>query len=89
MSVSAGSGAAGAVLVILGIWLLLQTLVGNFAGRLLGLGKTSNSSGSSVGNAIGRAAKAAAGAAPPLGLGGAPAGKSTTPSNPYLPHIIG
>jgi len=74
--------------VILGIWLLLQTLVGGFANRLLGLGKPSSSAGSGVGSALGKAAKAAAGAAPALGVGGAPDGKSTKPSNPYLPHTV-
>lgn len=35
-----GSTAAGAVMVIAGIWLLLQTLVGGLTSRLLGLAHT-------------------------------------------------
>lgn len=88
---SATSTASGLVMVIVGVWVLLQTLVGGLASRLLALGKTGSPSAGSpspfaaAGGAAG-AAKAATGpAAPPLGLGGAH-GKPSKPSSlfPYI-----
>lgn len=47
MSAASPSGwAAGVLLVVLGVWLLLQTLVGKLAKRLTSLGSSSSSSGS-------------------------------------------
>lgn len=54
MSLTGGQVASGLLLVVAGLWLLLQTVVGGLAGRLLGLGggSTGGSSGSSVGSSV-------------------------------------
>lgn len=49
MSASASNAAPGILLVVFGIWVLLQTLVGGLVDRILALGaKTSSSGGGST-----------------------------------------
>ena len=38
MSAAPSGWAAGLLLIVLGVWVVLQTIVGNLAGRILGLG---------------------------------------------------
>jgi hypothetical protein len=56
--VSTSGAAAGLLLVVAGLWLLLQTIVGGLAGRLVNLGGSSSSSSaaSTAKNAAGTAA---------------------------------
>lgn len=64
MSAATSGWAAGLLLVILGTWVLLQTLVGNLAGRVLALG---TNTGAGTGGAGQNA-------------GGPKIGQTTTPS---------
>lgn len=47
MSASPGSAATGILLIVAGVWLLLQTLVADLPSRIVKLGSTNSSSGSS------------------------------------------
>ena len=48
MSVTSTGSAAGIILVVLGIWLLLQTLVGNLPARIVGMGSSGTANGGGV-----------------------------------------
>lgn len=92
---SRGSVAAGLVMVIAGIWLLLQTLVAGLPARIVGLGTSSSSNGAAgpgTGNpaaspgtsASSNPTPAAAAAAKKAGI---PTGSANT-TNPKKPIFI-
>ena len=70
MSAASSGWAAGLLLVILGTWVLLQTLVGNLAGRVLGLGTNTGAGPTNLGTLGGAGQNA----------GGPKIGQTTTPS---------
>lgn len=79
---SASGWAAGLLLVIAGVWLLLQTLVGNLASRVVNLNATNNyqpgvgtgPGGSNAGNPPGYSAGSKS-----------PGGSATTPPAGWIP----
>ena len=70
MSAASSGWAAGLLLVIAGVWVLLQTLVGNLAGRILSLGTNTGPASTNLGT-LGGAGQ---------GAGGAKIGQSLTPA---------
>lgn len=76
--VSVGGTASGIVLILFGVWVLLQTLVGGLATRLLASGSGGGSTtptpalGAPVGTGIGAAVSQGAGLPPLPGKGSGP-----------------
>lgn len=53
MSATPSGAAAGVLLIVLGVWVLLQTIVGNLAGRILNLGTGTGTPSTNIGGSKG------------------------------------
>lgn len=77
MSAAPGGVAAGMLLIVAGVWLLLQTLVGDLPSRLVGLAGGSSSSAPNPGSPAAQAAGQVGGKPPNFApLPGQPAGQA-------------